>query len=53
MFQDSQKYSQKGLLEILFSDVRKKSFYGKSWVFSRGKKWHRCGAADPGGSGQN
>ena len=52
MFQDSQKYSQKGLLEILFSDVRKNSFYGKSWVFSKGKKWHRCGAADPGGSGR-
>ena len=51
MFQDSQKYSQKGLLEILFSDVRKNSSYDKSWVFSKGKKWHRCGAADPGGSG--
>jgi hypothetical protein len=38
MFQDSQKYSQKSLWEILFSDVRKNSFYGKSWVFSKGKK---------------
>ena len=52
MFQGSQKYSQKGLLEILFSDVRKKIFYGKSCVFSKEKKWHRCGVADPCGSGR-
>ena len=34
-FQNSQKYSQKGRFVILFSDVRKNLFYGKSCVFSR------------------
>ena len=33
-FQYSQKYGQKGCFQILFSDVRKKLFYDKSWVFS-------------------
>ena len=52
IFQYSQKYSPKGHLAKLFSDVRKNSFYDKSCDFSKGKKWHRCGAADPGGSGR-
>ena len=33
-FQYSQKYGQKGHFVILFSDVRKNSFYDKSCVFS-------------------
>ena len=33
-FQYSQKYGQKDRFVILFSDVRKKLFYDKSWVFS-------------------
>ena len=33
-FQYSQKYGQKGRCVILFSDVRKKLFYDKNWVFS-------------------
>ena len=51
MFQDSKKYSQKGLLEILFSDVRKNLFYGKSCVFSKASTWYRCRVGDPGGNG--
>ena len=40
-FQDSQKYSQKGLLVMLFPVVAKKSFYDEKWLFSKGSTWHR------------
>ena len=51
IFQYSQKYSPKGHLVMLLSDVTKNLFYDKSCDFSKEKKWHRCGVADPGGSG--
>ena len=35
LFQDSQKYDQKGHFVILFSGVTKNIFYGKRCVFSK------------------
>ena len=35
LLQDVQKYGQKGHFVILFSDVTKNLFYGKSCVFSK------------------
>ena len=40
-FQDSQKYSQKGLLVTLFPVVAKNLFYDEKWLFSKGSTWHR------------
>ena len=40
-FQDSQKYSQKGLLVTLFPVVTKKLFYDEKWLFSNKPTWHR------------
>ena len=40
-FQDSQKYSQKGLLVTLFPVVTKKMFYDEKWLFSNKPTWHR------------
>ena len=39
-FQDSQKYSQKGLLVTLFPVVTKKLFYDEKWLFSNKPTWH-------------
>jgi hypothetical protein len=41
ILQDSQNYSQKGLLVTLLIDVKKNLFYDKSCVFSKGSTWHR------------
>ena len=35
LFQNSRKYGQKGHFVILFSDVTKNLFYGKSCIFSK------------------
>ena len=40
ILQDSQNYSQKGLLVTLLIDVKKNIFYDKSCVFSKGSTWH-------------
>ena len=41
MFQDSQKYSQKGLLVTLFPVVAKNLFYDEKWLFSKESTWYR------------
>jgi hypothetical protein len=48
IFQDSQNYSQKGLLVTLLIDVKKNLFYGTSCVFSKGSTWHRSPCAEMG-----
>ena len=50
LFQDAQKYGQKGHFVILFSDVTKNLFYGKRCVFSKESTWHRCPVAECGGN---
>ena len=41
MFQDSRKYSQKGLLATLFPVVAKNLFYDEKWLFSKNSTWYR------------
>jgi hypothetical protein len=48
IFQDSQKYDQKGHFVILFSDVTKNLFCDKRCVFSKESTWHRCLVAKSG-----
>jgi hypothetical protein len=48
LFQDLQKYDQKGHFVILFSDVTKNLFYDKRCVFSKESTWHRCLVAESG-----
>ena len=51
ILQDSQNYSQKGLLVTLLIDVKKNLFYDKSCVFSKGSTWHRSPCAEMEGNG--
>ena len=51
ILQDSQNYSQKGLLATLLINVKKNLFYDKSWVFSQGSTWHRFPCAEMEGNG--
>ena len=51
ILQDSQNYSQKGLLVTLLIDVKKNIFYDKSCVFSQGSTWHRSPCAEMEGNG--
>ena len=46
ILQDSQNYSQKGLLATLLINVKKNLFYDKSCVFSKGLTWHRSLCAE-------
>ena len=46
ILQDSQNYSQKGLLVTLLIDVKKNLFYDKSCVFSKESIWHRSPCAE-------
>jgi hypothetical protein len=46
ILQDSQNYSQKGLLATLLINVKKNLFYDKSCVFSQGSTWHRSPCAE-------
>ena len=41
MFQNSRKYSQKGLLVTLFPVVAKNLFYDEKWLFSKNSTWYR------------
>ena len=41
MFQDSRKYSQKGILVTLFPVVAKNLFYDEKWLFSKNSTWYR------------
>ena len=50
IFQYSQKYSPKGHLVKLFSDVTKNLSYDENCLLLKGKKWHRCGSAEIGGN---
>ena len=50
ILQDSQNYSQKGLLVTLLIDVKKNIFYDKSCVFSKELTWHRSPLAEIGGN---
>ena len=49
-FQDSRKYSQKGLLVTLFPVVAKNLFYDEKWLFSKGSTWHRSPWQEMGGN---
>ena len=49
-FQDSRKYSPKGLLVTLFPVVAKKIFYDEKWLFSKGSTWHRSPWQEMGGN---
>jgi len=51
ILQDSQNYSQKGLLVTLLIDVKNKIIYDKSCVFSKESTWHRSPCAEMEGSG--
>ena len=51
ILQDSQNYSQKGLLVTLLIDVKKNLFYDKSCVLSKGSTWHRSPCAEMEGNG--
>ena len=51
ILQDSQSYSQKGLLATLLINVKKNLFYDKSCVFSQGSTWHRVPCAEMEGNG--
>ena len=51
ILQDSQNYSQKGLLVTLLIDVKKNLFYDKSCVFSKELTWHRSPCAEMEGNG--
>ena len=48
ILQDSQNYSQKGLLVTLLIDAKKNLFHDKSCVFSKESTWHRCLVAESG-----
>ena len=48
LFQNLQKYGQKGHVVILFSYVTKKIFTVKRCVFSKESTWHRCLVAESG-----
>ena len=49
-FQDSRKYSQKGLLVTLLFDVIKNLFYDKSCIFSKELTWYRSPWEEMGGN---
>ena len=51
ILQDSQNYSQKGLLATLLINVKKNLFYDKSCVFLQGSTWHRSPCAEMEGNG--
>ena len=49
-FQDSRKYSPKGLLVTLFPVVAKNSFYDEKWLFSKASTWYRSPWEEMGGN---
>jgi hypothetical protein len=51
ILQDSQNYSQKGLLVTLLIDVKKNLFYDKSCIFSKGSTWCRSPCVEMEGNG--
>jgi hypothetical protein len=48
IIQGSRKYSQKDCFVKSLLDVIKKSFYDKSWLFSKESTWHRSPWAEMG-----
>ena len=51
ILQDSQNYSQKGLLVTLLIDVKKNLSYDERCVFSKGSTWHGSPCAEMQGNG--